>query len=393
MSGSIRVIDLPDLGAVTDASSVVADKGGTGRYSALALKSYCAVATIPEAPFTNIPYGRMNGAWTPVLGDAPSNGIAFARLNATWSAVLPEAPVTGSVYGRGSSAWTPVLPIAGGTISGYLSVTGGITSTNIYANTLNMSSADGYEWTFLVQPGTGDHIQQDRSGWYQRWESSGGARSWNNPSGAMMTLGGGGDLSVSGLAVASQFWVAGTSNTFGLSLGGSGRILSWQTSFYLDFATSGPTAGTLQYVDTGGPLWVMRASDQFCFNPQSTVGGNGAYLNISDRRAKSDITPTTKGLAEVLQLQPVSFARSNPATPAGAPQEIGFIAQDVQPIVPEAVWQAAIPMKDGTGGLGSTEPTLAISEATLTALNVNAIKELNDMITALTVRVKTLEAR
>ena len=144
-----------------------------------------------------------------------------------------------------------------------------------------------------------------------------------------------------------------------LSPGGSGRIFQWMPSFYLDFALSGPTGGTLQYVVSNGPLWVMRASDDFCFNPQAAVGGNGAYINSSDRRMKSNIVPTAKGLAEVLQLQPVSFTRADPTT--GAQEEIGFVAQDVQSIVPEAVWQAGIPLRDGTGGLDSAEPTLGLT--------------------------------
>ena len=160
-------------------------------------------------------------------------------------------------------------------------------------------------------------------------------------------------------------------------------------SFYLDFALSGPTRGTLQYVVSNGPLWVMRASDDFRFNPQSNVGGNGPYLNISDRRAKTNVTPTSKGLSEVLQLEPRSFTRADPTT--GAQEEIGFVAQDVQLIVPEAVWQAGIPLRDGSGGLDSGDPTLALSESTITALNVNAIKELNALIATLTDRIAALE--
>ena len=135
MSGTnIRVIDIPDLGAVTDASSFVIDKGGsgtTGRFSALAVKAYCATTTLPEAPSNNIPYGRMNGAWTPVLGDAPSNGLPYARLNAAWSSVVPEAPLTGSIYGRGSAGWTPVLPLTGGNISGSIGATGNVAAGGV----------------------------------------------------------------------------------------------------------------------------------------------------------------------------------------------------------------------------------------------------------------------
>jgi hypothetical protein len=104
---------------------------------------------------------------------------------------------------------------------------------------------------------------------------------------------------------------------------------------------------------------------------------------------KTGIAPANKGLAEIIQLQPVSFTRSDPTT--GAQEEIGFVAQDVQPILPEAVWQMGIPLRDGTGGLDSADPTLAISEATISAISVNAIKELNSIITALTARIAALE--
>jgi hypothetical protein len=384
MSGTnIRVVDLPDMGTVTDAASFVADRSAaTGRFSALALKSYCATTTLPEAPSTNTPYGRQNGAWVGVLGEAPSTGLPYARLNATWSAVVPEAPVTGSVYGRGSAGWIPVLPITGGTVNGNLGTTGTMTVGGaLYGQGFQLSAANGYEWSFFVQAGTGNHIQQHRAGWYDAWLSAGGLRSWAAPSGDLMTLDGTGNLTLSGYAAATAFW-AGAPGVFGFAPGGSGRVFQFRNSFYLDFSTiAGPTDATLQWVTAGGPLWVMRASDAFTFNPQSAVGGNGAYINSSDRRGKTGITPTSKGLAEVLQLQPVSFTRINAAT--GSQEEIGFVAQDVQPIVPEAVWTAGIPLRDGSGGLESAEPTLGLTESTITAILVNAVKELTARIVAL----------
>jgi len=42
MSGSIRIVDMPDLGAVTDASSLVAERAGSGRFTAPALATYMA---------------------------------------------------------------------------------------------------------------------------------------------------------------------------------------------------------------------------------------------------------------------------------------------------------------------------------------------------------------
>jgi len=414
MSGTnIRVIDLPDLGAVTDASSFVIDKGAsTGRFTGLALKTYCTTTTLPEAPSNNTPYGRMNGAWTPVLGDAPSNGLPYARMNATWSAVVPEAPLTGSIYGRGSSGWTPVLPITGGTIGGSLTTTGNMSiAGSLFTNNVIMSSTNGYEWALFVQPGTGDHYQQHRAGWHDFWQSSTGTRIWAGPGGNLMSLDGGGTLTVtSNFTAGGSMTVSGTLNVtgniasgasisapgnitgstaiwqnpgvFGFATGGQGRIFYYSPSYYLEW---NQTTGQLTWVSNGTPMWNMRASDGLTFNSVAAVGGVGPYLNTSDRDTKTGIAPTSKGLAEVLQLQPVSFTRDYPGAPAGGPEEIGFIAQDVQPIVPEAVWQAGM-IKTRTG-----EPALALSESTLTALNVNAIKELNALITALTARIATLE--
>jgi|SRR6185312_9265695 len=401
MSGTIRVIDLPDLGAVTDASSIVADKtASTGRFSALALKNYCYVASLPEAPSNNTPYGRMNGAWTPVPPDAPSNGQSYGRLNASWSAVLPEAPLTGSVYGRQNAAYTPVLPMTGGSITGNLGVSGTITGGAVYSNQYSLSSATGFEWTFWITGGSGEHIQQHRVGWIDLWDPASGSRQWNAPGTTLMNLDAAGNLSVLGTVstahniitsasmIATQFW-SGTPDQFGFSAGTPGtRIFQFSPGCSLEFVISN---ATLNWKVSDLPLWVMRTTDNLCFNQRSSVGGNGAYLNISDRRAKTNVSPSDKGLAEVLQLQPVTFDRDNPATPPGAPMEIGFIAQDVQAVVPEAVWGAGIPLQDGTGGLDTAEPTLALSSETITALNVNAIKELNALIAALTDRIAVLE--
>ena len=397
MSGTdIRVIDLPDLGTVTDASSIVADStGGTGRFSALAVKAYCAVAGMPEAPSNNTPYGRMNAAWTPVLPEAPTGGVTYGRRSSAWTPVVPEAPLDGAAYGRINGTWTQVLPTTGGAVSGTLSVSGNMsTGAGVFANDYYLSSGIGYAWHFYVQSGPGNHIQQHSAGWYDSWEPAGGARRWVGAAGNQMTLDPSGDLIALGYMNATQFWsnAGGAAvGQFGFAAGGSGRVFQFRPNFYLDFSmVAGGTDATLQYVVSNGPLWVMRPSDDFCFNPQSNVGGNGAYLNVSDRRAKSNIVPTSKGLAEVLQLQPVSFDRVNAST--GAQQEIGFVAQDVQPIVPEAVWQAGIPLRDGSGGLDSADPTLGLTSETITAINVNAIKELNALIAALTDRIAALEA-
>jgi hypothetical protein len=381
MSGTdIRVADLPDLGAVTDASSIVADvASGTGRFSALAVKAYCAVATLPDAPFTNTPYGRQNGTWTAVVSDAPSNNVSYGRRNATWAVVVPEAPLTGATFGRVNGAWTEVLPTTGGAINGNISTTGNVlVGGATYCQTILLSSTNSYEWKFYIQAGTGNHLQEHSGGYYDMWEHAGGARVWVAGGAAIMNLSAAGVLSTLNYVQAPEFWSGATAGQFGFAASPGGRIFQFSPGFYWAYTTAN---ATLEWTVSNGPLWVMRASDDFCFNAQGPVGGVGAYINSSDRRGKTGIIPTTKGLAEILQLQPVEFDRLDPTT--GSHAEIGFVAQDVQPVVPEAVWTAGIPLQDGSGGLESGDPTLGLSSETITAILVNAIKELNTRIAVL----------
>jgi hypothetical protein len=200
-------------------------------------------------------------------------------------------------------------------------------------------------------------------------------------------------LFVTGYVNAPAFWsnliAAGG---FGFGAGGSGRIFSFNPNFYLDFAPSG---ATLQYVVSNGPLWVMRPADDFCFNNLAPVGGHGAYTDISDRRVKNDLAPATQGLDVILRLQPVTFTRKSmsktPRPNATPKREIGFVAQDLAAVLPEAVRVAGVELPDGTGGLESVEPTLGMTASTITAVSVNAIKELHAMVVTLVARVAAIE--
>lgn len=93
-----------------------------------------------------------------------------------------------------------------------------------------------------------------------------------------------------------------------------------------------------------GKFWTIGPdgnSSLIAFN-QSNVGvfigdGGTAWTANSDRRLKKDITPLaeSKGLAAITQLEPVTFHwRSVGASSA---TQTGFIAQDVEKILPELV--------------------------------------------------------
>jgi hypothetical protein len=111
-------------------------------------------------------------------------------------------------------------------------------------------------------------------------------------------------------------------------------------------------------------------SDRY-FSFDTSGNGNalsGSWVNGSDARLKENIKTIDKGLADVLSLRPVSYNR------IGSEQtEIGFIAQEVQPIIPEVVHD--------------TGEYLGISYGNITAVLVKAIQELSAEVEALKAKV------
>jgi hypothetical protein len=77
----------------------------------------------------------------------------------------------------------------------------------------------------------------------------------------------------------------------------------------------------------------------------------------------------TKGLDEIIQLRPIRFhyKPDNPKGYSSEPEELGFVAQEVQKVFPEAVSEGA----DGYLDLNLH----AVNVAT-----VNAIRELNELV-------------
>jgi hypothetical protein len=163
--------------------------------------------------------------------------------------------------------------------------------------------------------------------------------------------------------------------------GGLGKIFNFQGGYYLVWDTS---SGNLGYTVPNQTIWIMRASDAFCVSA-GYVGGQG-FVNTSDRRFKQEdaIVPATKGLDAILQLKPVKFRRLPQASGPSPSVELGFIAQDVKDILPEAVVAIGVELPDGTGGIESSDPTLGINEGAITAALVKAMQELD-------ARLRTLE--
>jgi hypothetical protein len=96
---------------------------------------------------------------------------------------------------------------------------------------------------------------------------------------------------------------------------------------------------------------------------------NNDVTAFSDERLKEDIQPISGGLDKVMQLQGVTYKRNDVKD---AKTQIGVIAQQVEPILPEVVLTA----EDKIG-------TKSVDYAKMTAVLIEAVKELKQEITQL----------
>ena len=109
-----------------------------------------------------------------------------------------------------------------------------------------------------------------------------------------------------------------------------------------------------------------------------------AFTVSSDRRLKENISYFDRGLAEILQLKPATFDFIN-----GENNQKGFIAQDVETVIPEAVGTTT--MSDSNGNVDETDTYLTINNSAIIPYLVAAIKEQQTIIESLEARVAALE--
>lgn len=103
----------------------------------------------------------------------------------------------------------------------------------------------------------------------------------------------------------------------------------------------------------------------------------------SDARLKSGIKPLTGALSLTKRLKPKSYGWASPSTPSdgkASKQEMGFLAQDLEELIPEAV------TTDSDG-------TKLVNYNTIIPVLAGAIQELEATVAALQARIAELEAK
>jgi hypothetical protein len=138
-------------------------------------------------------------------------------------------------------------------------------------------------------------------------------------------------------------------------------------------ATGSTAAGMLSFLRSGGVSVGSIYSN----------GSGTTYATSSDYRLKENIAPMTDALAKVSALKPCTYTWKD-----GGLQGQGFIAHELQEVVPECV----VGEKDAVNEDGSIKAQ-SIDTSFLVATLTAAIQEQQAIITDLKARIETLEAK
>ena len=114
------------------------------------------------------------------------------------------------------------------------------------------------------------------------------------------------------------------------------------------------------------------------------ANGSGTLSTSSDKRLKNDLGDSTYGLNEILQIIPKKFTWKDDESET---PNIGFFAQDIAEVIPEAAPSKAITNEDGEEDI-----QWGFSDRPIIAALVNAIKELKSENDSLRSRIEALES-
>lgn len=129
---------------------------------------------------------------------------------------------------------------------------------------------------------------------------------------------------------------------------------------YLNLLRGGGSNNNYFYTDSSSNFRISNNSDHI-----GTTSGTVVGTQTSDERLKQEIEDSPYGLEEILELRPRRFEfKTNPGV-----KELGFIAQETQEVIPEAVYNT----KQTVDG---DEDILAMDYSRIIPATVTAIKQL-----------------
>lgn len=125
----------------------------------------------------------------------------------------------------------------------------------------------------------------------------------------------------------------------------------------------------------------------------SQVWAADGTINTSDARLKRDIKPLDYGLHDLMKLRPVHFYWNDGREGDG--RRIGFLAQELQKVLPEVVRDREWVVTDAAKGTGQWKPTerLGVAYSEIIPVAVAAIQEQQAQIEALKAANEKLKTR
>ena len=232
---------------------------------------------------------------------------------------------SGSGFNPGTTAWVSAAFKGTGAYGGGISFVDGSNGATIYAGAQNLIFGNG-----ATSGGTLERMRIDSSG--------------NLLINSTTTTSG----------LPAQLFVKGngSSGQYGIGIGYGTSALQWR----------------VMYMNSGdGNLYFHNG------NNYANLSSAGAWTNASDERLKNNIVDIKYGLDAVLNTQPRSYKMNEIAG-----DFIGFVAQELQTVIPEVV-------------SGDPEVQLGVDYGSLVAVAFKAIQEQQDIIKALETRIQVLE--
>lgn len=208
-----------------------------------------------------------------------------------------------------------------------------------------------------------------------------------------MAINGNGKVGIGTTSPASVLHLNGNSSNFALTFTNQANTAGrrgYRIAFDNDRLTfqqaddSGNFAANQMAIDqaTGNVGIGTSAPPSHKLEVNGSVAGVGPYQDISDARYKKNIFTLTGALDKILRLRGVSYdwrREENPAINFNSGRQVGFIAQEVEKVLPEAV------TKDEKG-------SYRLAYSAVVPLLVEAIKQQQQTITELQEERRELQA-
>lgn len=410
-------------GAVVLTANDVSAAGGLSNPSPIMTGSPTAPTASPGTNSTQV-------ATTAFVAAAIIAAGGVSSFNTRSGAVTLQASDLGAAVGG------PFLPLSGGTVGGALTVTGALTANgqanlngvtqfgsapygifdargclNIGPSALASpaNAAPGTLFVSTIVGGQGvnhaSNLYTDGTNWRYLSAAAGAVMAFNMatpstmfqiyayPSGAAGATATGTSI----LQLSSAGWLTSTNLTVNSGAiylaSGSSTILSMYggSNIYIDGTYYGVgLSGPFQTTSNWRNMFIRSSGLRQWLDWQNLTlmslasGGNltisGTLSQASDVRTKRDVRPASEGMAQVRRLTPRHYRRVHGPPPKEHPgwaaedrEEFGFIAQEVETALPDAVHEG----QDGT---------LTVELMALIAALTNSVKELDFRLAAMEAR-------